>query len=140
MPLRARLYSQRHSGSCERLRFARSLDALAACALMPPTALRYCFCAVGGMLLAASKRAGRDACARLLSCAAVLNAPASCCFERDPHDEERSRWTERVRFADLAFWRGVGISRDFADVERISHPEIVLEERDLVLAPGLYFL
>ena len=92
------------------------------------------------MLLAASKRAGRDACARLLSCAAVLHAPASCCFERDPHDEERSRWTERVRFADLAFWRGVGLFRDFADVERMTLPEIVLEERDLVLAPGLYFL
>ena len=29
--------------------------------------------------------------------------------------------------------------RDFADVERITGPEIVLEERDLVLAPGLYF-
>ena len=27
----------------------------------------------------------------------------------------------------------------FADVERIRLPEIVLEERDLVLAPGLYF-
>lgn len=78
--------------------------------------------------------------ARLLSCAAVLHAPASCCFERDPHDEERSRWTERVRFADLAFSRGVGFRGDFADVERITGPEIVLEERVLVLAPVLSYI
>ena len=45
------------------------------------------------------------------------------------------------RFGVLA---GVGYRRDFADVELISRQEIVLEERDLerdlVLAPGLYFL
>ena len=39
----------------------------------------------------------------------------------------------------LAFWRRVGLFRDFADVEIDSCQEIVLEERDLVLAPGLYF-
>ena len=33
-----------------------------------------------------------------------------------------------VRFADLAFWRGVGF-RDFADVELISRQEIAQEER-----------
>ena len=37
-------------------------------------------------------------------------------------------------------WRAaLEFSRDFADVETGSGPEIVLEERDLVLAPGLYF-
>ena len=141
VPLRARLYSQRHSGFSEHLLFARSREAQAPWALMPPTALRYRLCAVGGMLvvaLAASKRASRDACARLLSCVAVLNAPASCCSERDSHDEEGSRWTERVRFADLAFWRRVGSFRDLL-TWRLFAQEIVLEERDLVLAPGLYF-
>ena len=69
----------------------------------------------------------------------MLHAPASCCFERDPHAEERSRWTERVRFADLGFRAALDFSRNFADVERMTGQKIVLEERDLVLAPGLYF-
>ena len=46
---------------------------------------------------------------------------------------------ERDRFADFAFWRGVGL---FAILLtwRLFAQEIGLEERDLVLAPGLYFL
>ena len=35
---------------------------------------------------------------------------------------------------------GLCTFRDFAVVERMTGQEIVLEERDLVLAPGLYFL
>ena len=131
--LAAALRSQRASPIC-------SLDAHAACALMPPTALRHCFLRrrrhVAGSEQTSRPRRVR---ARLLSCAAVLHAPASCCFERDPHDEERSRWTERVRFADLAFSRRRWTFEIFADVELITGPEIVLEERVLVLAPGLYF-
>ena len=61
------------------------------------------------MLLAERTRSRRNA----RACDGVSTGRADCCCELLLRawraDEERSRWTERVRFADLAFWRGVGL-------------------------------
>ena len=70
----------------------------------------------------------------------ALIAAASCCFEhgapmRSARDGRRARPLRRFRV--LA---ALDCFRDFADVELIRLPEMGIEERDLVLAPGLCFL
>ena len=46
----------------------------------------------------------------------------------------------RVRFADLAFWRGVGLFAILLTWRLIGCQEIGLEERVLVLAPVLFYI
>ena len=105
---------------------------------MLPTASRMSCGDVGGMLLAERARALRDATLVAMSQLVVPTAAASCCFERGA--PRRSARDGRSASAS-PIWRFGGaldFFRDFADVERITVPEIGLEERNLVLAPGLY--